>query len=141
MPFDPLTAALVGGSALSGLFGGASQASAQRAQTQESKRQFNISSAMDPTRRLEGLPLRDRLLHILLSRFGTAPSTYAGAQASYTPGSGGTAGSQAIYEEMLRRMGYKYNPAGGAAAIPMTKHQKLRAQFPGTKEYAESHNG
>lgn len=98
--------AIVAGSALGGLFSGLSASGAQKAATRESARQFNITGAGAPTRALEGLPLRDRLLHILLSRFGNAPTTYAGAQASYTPGSGGTGQSKAIYEEMLKRMGY-----------------------------------
>lgn len=106
MGLSALEGVLLGGNALSGLFGGLSQADAQRAATKEQARQFNISGAMTPTRALEGLPLRDRLLHVLLSRFGNAPNTYAQAQASYTPGAGGTARSKAVYEEMLRRMGY-----------------------------------
>lgn len=114
-----LEGGLLGANALGGLFGGLSQASAQKAATKEQQREFNIQGAMSPTRALEGLPLRDRLLHILLSRFGNAPNTYAQAQQSYTPGAGGTSGSKAIYEEMLRRMGY------GAGHSPITGLAKL----------------
>ncbi|MCI0349111.1 MAG: hypothetical protein L0Z53_06760 [Acidobacteriales bacterium] len=98
--------ALLGGNILGGLFGGLSGSSAQKAVTKEQARQFNISGALDPTRRLEMLPLRDRLLNVLLKRFGNAPTTYAAAQAGYRPGAGGTGQSKAIYEEMLKRMGY-----------------------------------
>lgn len=101
-----LEGGLLAGNALGGLFSGLAGADAQNAATRENKRQFNIQGAMAPTRALEGLPLRDRLLHVLLARFGNSPNTFTQAQAAYTPGAGGTAGSKAIYEEMLRRMGY-----------------------------------
>lgn len=105
-------AAILGANALGGLFSGLSGASAAKAGVKEQKRQFNISNAAGPTRALESLPLRDRLMHILLSRFGEHPTTYTDAQASYTPGSGGTGTSGDIYKEMLRRMGY-----GGVAGV------------------------
>lgn len=113
---------ILGTNALGGLFSGLTGANAQNRATKEQAREFNISNAMQPTRALEGLPLRDRLLHILMNRFGNAPSTYAQAQQAYTPGAGGTAGSKAVYEEMLRRMGY------GGAATPPSFGQRLRGR-------------
>ena len=98
--------AIVGAETAGGLLGGINQGKANKAELGERKREFDISQAGAPTRALESLPLRDRLLHILLSRFGNHPTTYADAQASYTPGAGGTEQSKAIYEETLRRMGY-----------------------------------
>lgn len=105
-PLSTLELGILGTNALGGLLGGLNASNAQNRATEENARQFNIQGAMAPTRALEGLPLRDRLLHILLSRFGNTPNTYAQAQQAYTPGAGGTAGSKAIYEEMLKRMGY-----------------------------------
>jgi hypothetical protein len=103
----------LGAEALSGLFSGLGANAAAKRTTKEQAREFNISGAGAPTRALEMLPLRDRLLHVLLSRFGQNPTTYAAAQNSYTPGSGGTGQSGEIYREMLRRMGYGAQVGGG----------------------------
>lgn len=121
--------ALLGGNVLGGLFSGLSQSSAQNKQTEEQARQFNIQGAMSPTRALEGLPLRDRLLHIMLQRFGNRPNTYAQAQASYTPGAGGTARSKGVYEEMLRRMGYNPNTGVNTQRPPRQAGHPLAKNF------------
>src|SRR5438034_7653298 len=89
MPIDPLTAALVGGSALGGAFSGASQAGASKAGVKEQKREFDISSAPGTIKFLQSMPLRDRLMYLLQQRFGVNPTTWSQAQAGYKPGAGG----------------------------------------------------
>lgn len=125
--------AILGANALAGLFSGMSQANTQKAGIREQKREFDISGAAGPTRALEGLPLRDRLMHVLLSRFGNNPSTYAGAQASYTPGAGGTGPSGDIYREMLRRMGYNYGGGPGPGPSGLTHKQRTLQKMHGVQ--------
>jgi|SRR5712664_977627 len=130
MAIDPITGAIVGANALGGLFSGLSQGSAAKQGVQEQRREFNIGSAAGPTRGLETLPLRDRLLFLLNARFGPHPTTNTDAQNAYTAGAGGTANSQAIYEEMLRRMGYSSGgqpgyPQGGGTSFVGTAVRKV----------------
>src|SRR5207247_3372322 len=99
MPVDPMTLALISGgaSALGGAFSGNAAAKASRQQIAEQIREFNLSGAMGPTRALETLPLRDRILYLMNQRLGANPTTNVAAQNSYTPGAGGT--NPALYQK------------------------------------------
>lgn len=103
---DPITGALLASSALSGLFNGLSQGSAQKNAAAQ-KRQFDMSNAPGVLRAQHSAPLRDKLMHVLSQRFGASPTTYADAQRSYQP-SPQLEDQDALYRRLLQQMGYNW---------------------------------
>jgi len=116
-------AAILGASALSGLFSGLGASSAAKRSLREQQRQFNISGAPGIARLQQGAGLRDRLMQIMGARFGSTPTTYTQEQGMYQP-SRSLQEQEDLYHRLMNQMGYRglgqpapQQAAGGLQAL------------------------
>lgn len=147
---DPLTGALILGGLgfLGGALGGQQQANMTNAQLKEQAREFarrmkleEGQSAQDTFRRMQMMPLRDRVSYQINARLGLPTEQFAPrdmfnnapgpqapfgtanrqamnqATANYTSGAGGQI-DPSFYQTILRNLGYSQGPGGWSYEAP-----------------------